>query len=58
MRTPAMGRRSLVVSTDPVAADAWGASLLELGPDELPHLAIAARLGVGTADWQSVVVES
>jgi uncharacterized protein (DUF362 family) len=48
----------LAVATDPVAADAWGASLLDLGPDELPHIAIAARLGLGTPDWQSVVVES
>jgi uncharacterized protein (DUF362 family) len=48
----------LAVATDPVAADAWGASLLQLGPDELPHIAIAARLGLGTADWQSVTVEA
>jgi uncharacterized protein (DUF362 family) len=47
----------ICVATDPVAADAWGASLLELGPDELPHIAIAARLGLGTADWQSILVE-
>jgi len=48
----------VAVSTDPVAADAWGASLLELGPHELPHLEIAARLGLGTADWASVRVEA
>jgi uncharacterized protein (DUF362 family) len=48
----------LAVATDPVAADAWGASLLQLGPDDLPHIAIAARLGLGTTDWQSVVVEA
>jgi uncharacterized protein (DUF362 family) len=48
----------LAVATDPVAADAWGASLLDLGPDELPHIAIAARLGLGTTDWQSVAVEA
>ena len=47
----------LAVATDPVAADAWGATLLGLGPDELPHLAIAARLGLGTTDWKSVLVE-
>jgi len=49
---------SIAVATDPVAADAWGASLLGLTPDELPHIAIAARLGLGTADWQSVTVEA
>ena len=48
----------IAVATDPVAAEAWGASLLDLGPDQLPHIAIAARLGLGTADWKSVVVET
>ncbi len=48
----------LAVATDPVAADAWGASLLDLGPEQLPHIAIAARLGLGTADWKSVTVEA
>ena len=48
----------IAVATDPVAADAWGASLLDLGPEQLPHIAIAARLGLGTADWKSVVVEA
>ena len=48
----------LAVATDPVAADAWGASLLQLGPDDLPHIAIAARLGLGTTDWKSVTVEA
>jgi uncharacterized protein (DUF362 family) len=48
----------LAVATDPVAADAWGASLLDLGPEQLPHIAIAARLGLGTTDWKSVAVEA
>jgi uncharacterized protein (DUF362 family) len=48
----------IAAATDPVAADAWGAGLLDLGPDQLPHIAIAARLGLGTADWKSVSVES
>jgi uncharacterized protein (DUF362 family) len=47
----------VAVSTDPVAADAWGGSLLDAGVAELPHLAIAERLGLGTADWQSVRAE-
>ena len=46
----------LAVATDPVAADAWGASLLGVGPQDLAHLAIAERLGLGTPDWQSVEV--
>ena len=44
----------VAVATDPVAADAWGGSLLGLGPRDLPHLDIAARLGLGTPDWESV----
>jgi uncharacterized protein (DUF362 family) len=47
----------IAVATDPVAADAWGASLLEVTATELEHLGIAQRLGLGTADWQSVQVE-
>jgi uncharacterized protein (DUF362 family) len=45
----------IAVATDPVAADAWGASLLERGSHELPHLDIAARLGLGSSDWRSLV---
>jgi len=44
----------LAVATDPLAADAWGATLLDFGPAELPYLAIAERLGLGTTDWRSV----
>lgn len=45
----------IAVATDPVAADAWGASLLGVEAQDMPLLAIAERLGVGTADWQSIV---
>jgi uncharacterized protein (DUF362 family) len=48
----------VAVSTDPVAADAWGASLLDLTADDLPHVRIAERLGLGTADWKSVAREA
>ena len=48
----------IAVSTDPVAADAWGASLLGLTAQDLPHIAIAERLGLGTADWKSIEVET
>jgi hypothetical protein len=37
-----------------VAADTWGATLLGLGSQELPYLDIAARLGLGTRDWESI----
>jgi len=48
----------VAVATDPVAADAWGAARLGLGPQELPYLAIASRLGVGDADWTSIATET
>jgi uncharacterized protein (DUF362 family) len=44
----------VAVSTDPVAADAWGASLLGVEARELPYLDIAARLGLGTTDWAPI----
>jgi uncharacterized protein (DUF362 family) len=48
----------VAVSTDPVAADAWGGSLLDLGARELPHIEIAHRLDLGTPDWRSVLIET
>ena len=45
----------VAVATDPVAADAWGASLLDREVHELPHLEIAARLGLGSADWRGLL---
>ncbi len=47
----------VAVATDPVAADAWGGSLLDLDRHQLQHLAIAERLGLGTADWRSLLVQ-
>lgn len=47
----------VAATTDPVAADAWGAELLEIVPEDLPHLAIASRLGLGSTDWRSRAVE-
>lgn len=48
----------IAVATDPVAADAWGATRLGLTADELPHIAIAERLGLGTADWKAVLIDA
>ena len=45
------------VATDPVAAEAWGASLLDISPDRLSHIALAQQLGLGSPDWRSLVVE-
>jgi uncharacterized protein (DUF362 family) len=45
---------TMIVSTDGVAADAFGASLLERRLSDLPHIQSAAEAGAGTADWRSL----
>ena len=45
---------TLVVSTDPVAADALGATLLGRTFRELPYLVRAGELGLGTTDFESL----
>ncbi|MCG6918971.1 MAG: DUF362 domain-containing protein [Deltaproteobacteria bacterium] len=45
---------TMIVSTDQVAADAFGATLLGRKPTELPYLAKAEAAGVGTADYESL----
>ncbi|MEJ5364265.1 MAG: DUF362 domain-containing protein [Desulfosoma sp.] len=42
--------RTLIVSSDPVAADALGARILNLDPEKLPYLALAEKAGAGTLD--------
>ena len=42
---------TLVVSTDPVAADSFGATLLGRTFHDLPYLSRAAKLGCGTTDF-------
>ena len=50
-------RRTLVLSTDPVAADAWAAAeLFSLQPSDLPFLARAEAYGLGTSNLQTVKV--
>ena len=46
--------QTMIVSTDPVAADAFGATLLERKLSELPHIGRAEAAGVGTADYRSL----
>ncbi|MFY9923443.1 MAG: DUF362 domain-containing protein [Opitutaceae bacterium] len=46
--------RTLIVSTDPVAADAFGSTLLDKTFRDLPYLVRAAELGLGTADFESL----
>ena len=45
---------TMIVSTDQVAADALGATLLGKKASDLPHIAKAAEAGAGTADYRSL----
>ncbi len=48
--------RTLIVSPDPVAADALGAQILNIDPQKLPYLRQAERLGAGSLDLGNLVV--
>ncbi len=45
---------TMIVSTDQVAADAFGATLLGMKAAELPYIAAAAAKKLGTADYESL----
>jgi uncharacterized protein (DUF362 family) len=47
-------RDTMIVSTDQVAADTFGATLLGLSPADLPYLEQAAAAGCGTTDYKSL----
>ena len=44
----------VIFSTDPVAADAYGAELFGLKPSDIEYIGIAASLGAGTAEWKKL----
>lgn len=46
----------VVASTDQVAADAWGCTLLDRTPDEIPYLKMGDERGLGTMHWQNLRV--
>jgi uncharacterized protein (DUF362 family) len=46
--------RTMIVGTDPVAADACGAGLLDRKVTDLPFILKAAAAGVGTADFEAL----
>jgi uncharacterized protein (DUF362 family) len=46
--------RTLIVGTDQVGADAFGATLLDKTAGDLPFIAKAEALGAGTADYRSL----
>ncbi len=45
---------TMIVSTDQVAADAFGATLLGKSATGLPYILKAEEAGVGTADYESL----
>jgi uncharacterized protein (DUF362 family) len=47
-------KNTLIASTDMVAADSFGCSLLDLRPSDLPYLAKANQAGAGTTDYESL----
>lgn len=46
----------LIVGTDPVAIDAYAASLLEISLDKVDHIRLAAKKGVGEPDLSKVSI--
>ena len=47
----------IILSKDPVAADAYAASLFGKRPADVPHIRIAGEMGVGCSDLSKVKVE-
>ena len=47
-------RIGTVLATDGVALDSFGGTLLDLEPDDLAYVGMAAAKGLGTTDWRSL----
>lgn len=47
-------KNTVVAAVDPVAADAYAASLLGFAPAEVGHLLVAEAEGLGTTDWKKL----
>lgn len=47
-------KKSLILSTDMVAADAASAKLFGMEPEEVPYIGIADSMGLGTSDLQKL----
>jgi uncharacterized protein (DUF362 family) len=45
----------LVLGTDPVAVDAYGAALFGMKPADIEHIRLAAELGVGSMDFDKIL---
>jgi len=51
-------KRTIAVSTDRVAVDAFGVTLLDMDPNDIPAIAEAARRGMGQIDLAKVDVQN
>lgn len=45
---------TMIAGTDQVAVDAFGATLLDRIPSDLPYIGMAEEAGIGTADYRSL----
>ena len=54
---PTKNFRTVIASTDPVAFDAFGATLLGLAPDDIHMIRQAAALGIGTSRISTLRIE-
>jgi uncharacterized protein (DUF362 family) len=45
---------TVIASTDQVAADAFGCTLIGQRPENLPYLRMAQERGIGTTDWRTL----
>jgi len=48
---------TVIAGVDPVAVDAYGATLFGIGAKDVPHVIYAAKLGLGESDLDKVRVE-
>jgi uncharacterized protein (DUF362 family) len=49
--------KTIIASSDMVAADAYACSLFDRGVGYLPYLAVAQKMGLGTKDLNSIKIE-
>jgi len=46
----------VIAGTDPVAVDAVGAAVMDISPNDVKHLVLAAEKGLGTCDLEKITV--
>ncbi len=51
-------KKTIASSTNPVAADAFGAKLLDLDPLQLRFIQLAQKAGLGSAEWTEVTEDT